>query len=123
MTGKPTPGPWALLGSACTANRELEAAGYDGLEAVKALPELMEALRDLLRGTRVHAHKRGTDADPDKCAECGHDIRDWERHIYAGDGTPADVLAKAQQATDDLLRRIGASSTRARIARVNRNAT
>lgn len=52
MTGKPTPGPMVdetalLFAEALTASRKLTKAGYDGLEAVKALPEVIDILRRL----------------------------------------------------------------------------
>lgn len=52
MTGKPTPGPVVdetalLFAEALTASRKLKEAGYDGREAVKALPELMKLLREI----------------------------------------------------------------------------
>ena len=64
MTGKPTPGPWALLGAACTANRELEAAGYDGLEAVKALLEVMETLKRFIAAVGRDAFDPPGDESP-----------------------------------------------------------
>ena len=46
-----------LIAEAMNAAEDCEKAGYDGLEAVKALPELMELITYLARGDRKYTYE------------------------------------------------------------------
>ena len=83
MTGKPTPGPVVdetalLFAEALTASRKLSEAGYDGLEAIKALPEMLGVCKRLLCvATEAGAwHPERFEADRDKAIAAARALLD-----------------------------------------------